>query len=141
MKKLNVLFFGLIFTGLLITAGCNFELTTANIADVKVCNNLNGNLCGNDVAVFGPSDPQIVISCKLKNAPSGTLVTFTWKYVEGDPIIIDQVTLDSEDRGTNLDLHSSLSRPNNGWPTGKYAVEISIGSNDASPEVKNFEVR
>lgn len=120
---------------------CNLEFTTANVADVKVCEELNGNLCNSDHAVLSTAANEISASCKLKNAPSDTRITFTWKYLEGSPIIIDEVTLDSGDKGSNLDLNSTLSRPNNGWPAGKYAVEIRIGENDKSPEIKTFEIR
>ncbi|MFC2106827.1 hypothetical protein ACFLRY_00680 [Bacteroidota bacterium] len=125
----------------LFLTGCDFEVTTANIKDVKVCDRLSGELCGQDSPIFMSRDPQIFVSCKLKNAPENTIVTFIWKYVEGDPIIIDKVTVNSSDQGLNLDLNSSLSRPNNGWPTGKYEVEIRVGGTDGSPEVKSFEVR
>lgn len=140
MKTLLKTSLALILGGLILVS-CNLEFTTANIADVKVCEDLNGNLCNSDQAVLSRSSNQISTSCKLKNAPPNTLVTFTWKYLENSPIVIDEVTLNSGDEGSNLDLNSTLSRPNNGWPTGKYAVEIRIGENDKSPEIKNFEIR
>ncbi|MCF8234422.1 MAG: hypothetical protein K9G67_03840 [Bacteroidales bacterium] len=140
MKTLQQISMALILGGLMLTS-CNLEFTTANIADVKVCDELNGNLCNSDHAVLSTTANQISTSCKLKNAPPNTMVTFTWKYLENNPIIIDEVTVNSGDEGSNLDLNSTLSRPNNGWPRGKYAVEIRIGEKDKSPEIKNFEIR
>ncbi len=140
MKKLFYLVLILIL-GYFAFQGCEFEVTTANISDVKMCTNFNGSLCNDDVPVFNTSEGSLYASCKLKNAPENTQVTFTWKYLEGQALVIDQVTLNSADKGINLDLHTSLSRPNNGWPQGKYAVEIAIGNNDTDPEVKHFEIR
>jgi len=138
MKKISLI---LPVIMMLITASCEFDFSTANISDVRVCTSMSGNLCGNDNSTLSISTQNIFVSCKLKNAPPDTKVKFTWKYVEGEPLVIDEVVLNSEDRGTNLDLHSSLSRPYNGWPKGKYAVEIRIGGNDDTPEVKNFQIR
>lgn len=140
MKNLKNYFVVLILAGLTFSS-CNFEFTTAHVTDIKICEQLNGSLCNNDNPVLSTNAPEISVSCELKNAPSNTMVTFTWKYLEDTPLVIDEVTLNSADRGTNLDLNSTLSRPYNGWPTGKYAVEISIGSDDKSPEVKHFEIR
>lgn len=138
MKKISLI---LPVIMMLITASCEFDFSTANISDIKVCTSMSGNLCGNDNSTLSTSTQNIFVSCKLKNAPADTKVKFTWKYVEAEPLTIDEVVLNSEDRGTNLDLHSSLSRPYNGWPKGKYAVEIRIGENDDSPETKKFEIR
>lgn len=125
----------------ILLTSCEFEVTTANIKDIKTCVFLSDDLCDQEDPVFNPSDPQIYVSCKLKNAPDNTLVTFVWTYVEGDPIIIDEVTLNSSDYGIDVDMSSSLSRPNNGWPIGKYEVVIEIGNHDSSPQIKPFEVR
>lgn len=123
----------------MLVASCEFEVSTARINDIKVCTNLAGELCDQDLPVFHPNDPQIIVSCKLSNAPSDTEITFVWKYIEGDELVIDQVILNSSDYGTDVDMHSRLSKPNNGWPMGKYQVEILLG-NDA-PLVKTFKVQ
>ncbi len=129
------------FAGIILTS-CEFEVTTAHINDIKTCVYLSGDLCDSENLTFNTNDPQIYVSCKLKNAPENTLVTFIWTYVEGDnPIIIDKVTLNSSDYGIDVDMNSNLSRPNNGWPIGKYEIIIKIGNNDSTPHVKTFEVK
>ena len=140
MKK-SVRIFSLLIVVSLFFASCEFEVTTASINDIKVCANLNGDLCGQDAPVFHPNDPQIAASCKLKNAPDNTRVTFVWKYVEGEPITIDQVTLNSSDYGINVDMNSRLSKPTNGWPVGKYQVEIVLNDNSDNPQIKEFIVQ
>lgn len=139
MKKLYYLLVVIVATSFI--ASCNFELTTANVDDIKICDNLSGSLCDSDNAILSTAVDAISVSCKLKNAPENTMVTFTWKYIENDPLVIDEVIVNSGNKGTNLDLNSTLSRPYNGWPKGKYEVVISIGENDSSPETKKFEIQ
>lgn len=134
-------FLGFTLMASIILTSCEFEVTTAHIKDVKTCVYISGDLCDQENSVFNPNDPQIYVSCKLRNAPENTLVTFVWTYVEGNPIVIDEITLNSSDYGINVDMNSSLSRPNNGWPKGNYEVVIKIGDNDGSPKVKTFKVR
>ena len=92
MKK-SFRIFSLLMVMSMLFASCEFEVSTARINDIKVCSNLSGELCDQDSPVFHTNDPQIVVSCKLNNAPSDTKVTFVWKYVEGDEIVIDQTVL------------------------------------------------
>jgi len=140
MKKVNYL---IAFTAIIAfsVVSCNIELNSAHVEDIKICDDLSGNLCNNDHAVIMTTAGDVSVSCKLKNAPNNTMVVFTWKYMEGQPLVIDEVTLNSGTEGTNLDLNSTLSRPYNGWPTGRYAVEIKIGENDKDPVIKNFEIQ
>lgn len=120
--------------------GCDFEFSTANLSDIQICDQLQGALCGADSPALSINTPQICVSCKLKNAPPDTKVKFIWKYMEGESVVIDEVIMNTADKGMSLDLHSTLSRPYNGWPKGKYAVEISIGEKGDNPEVKRFEI-
>lgn len=123
-------------------SGCDFEFSSASISDIKMCNQLDGDLCGENTTIFHPNATNIVASCKLKYAPPETQITFTWIYTENpEEIIIDAVTLNTYDKGSNLDLHTSLSRPNNGWPKGSYKVEIKIGEIENSLKTIEFEVQ
>ncbi len=139
--KSNPLFIGIITMFILLNS-CEFSVTTANVENVKMCKTLDGELCDNSLSVFTPEDNYIYISCNLNNAPDNTVVTFLWKYMDQEePIIIDEVSLSSSDMGTNLNLSSNLSRPYNGWPTGKYEVEIIIEESQRKPLIQKFEVR
>jgi hypothetical protein len=140
MMKFKMKSFALVILMTILGGGCEFEFSTANVSDIQICDQLQGQLCGADNASLFANTPQICVSCKLKNAPQDTKVKFVWKYLEGDPVVIDEVILNTADKGMSLDLHSTLSRPYNGWPKGKYAVEVSIGENGDSPKVKRFEI-
>lgn len=121
---------------------CEYSVTTAHIENITTCVTMEGEICKSSVSIFSPLDKIIYVSCELKNAPQNTLVTFIWKYTDGkDPIIIDKITLNSSDIGINVDLSSSLSIPYNGWPIGKYEIDISIDGQNNNPIVKYFEVR
>lgn len=132
----------LLVLAIMLITSCEFEVTTAHIEDITICTALDGDICESNTPIISSSDPNIYVSCKLKNAPQNTIVTFIWKYTDGeDPIIIDEITLNSSDIGVNVDLNSSLSKPYNGWPNGKYEVEISIDGDENDPRIKYFEVR
>ena len=76
---------------------CNFEVTTSNVSEIRICEDLSGNLCGEDQTALFSNAPQICASCNLNNAPSNTLVTFTWKYMEEPQLVIDEVTINNTD--------------------------------------------
>lgn len=133
-----VIFISIIFT----LSSCEFNITTAHVENIKVCSYLEGKLCTANTPVFGTKVPVIYASCNLKNAPENTLVTFVWKYtINDDTIVIDELTLNSSDKGINLDLNCSLSKPYNDWPVGSYEVNVIIVDSHKEPKVRYFEVR
>ena len=138
MKKvlvLSVLFLG----AALFLSNCN--VSTANISDVKMCENIDGNQCPEDNPVFSTNTPNIYCSVKVNNAPEGTNVKFSWNYLGEEIVHIDEVTLTVPGGGTNFDMQSSLSIPNNGWPVGNYEVVIDLGTDNSEPTVKKFQVQ
>ncbi len=139
MKKL--IRFSFLLIGMALLHSCDFEFSTASIQDIKVCSQLEGQLCGESSATITPNAAEIFVSCELIFAPPETDIRFVWKYLEGEELTIDAITLNTGNEGSNLELHSSLNRPNNGWPAGKYAVDIMIGTDESSVKTVNFEVR
>lgn len=117
------------------------SVTTANIDDVKVCTSISDNQCPSDNPVFNTNTPEIFISCHLNNAPENTEVEFAWFYYGQQKIAIDAVKLSSGSKIGTLNLQSSLSKPSNGWPQGKYEVVLSIVGFDKEPFVKTFSVQ
>lgn len=141
MKKryyVLIIILGLLFY-LVYTGGCEFS--TASISDVKVCTSMNGNICSNDNDVISGNPAAIYVSCKLKYAPEATDVKFTWYYYGQTKFQIAEVSMNSGSKGSNLDLHSNLSRPNNGWPSGDYEVVIQIMVEGKDPIVKKFTIQ
>lgn len=140
MKKKYIFIIILIVIAFLIyNGGCEFS--TAKVSDAKVCTIMNSDLCDQDNIVLTGNPAEIYASCKLKNAPADTKIKFTWYYFGQTKTEITNVILDSADKGTELNLHSSLSRPTNGWPTGKYEVEIQIMVDSTDPLIKSFEIQ
>ncbi len=140
MKKSIFILFCSICISLLFSA-CEINLSTARITDVKMCTSLSDNQCLADNNSFTTNEAEIYISCTLKNAPENTDVQFSWLYMaQQDPFTIDQVVLSSGDQLGSLQLQSSLSKPNNGWPRGAYEVQIQIMGTEKAVIVKQFIV-
>jgi len=118
---------------------CNFS--TANISDIKVCSSINDNQCTTDKAIFNTNTPEIFVSCHLNNPPQNTQVEFAWFYLGDKRIPIDSVVLSSGENIGKLNLNSSLSKPNNGWPTGDYEIVITLLETEKEPLTKQFEVQ
>jgi hypothetical protein len=121
--------------------GCEFNVSTAKVADAKICTSLSGDLCNNDNPVISPNTREIYASCLLKNATENTKVKFSWVYYGNTKIDIDNVTLNSGNKIGNLNLHSSLSRPTKGWPKGEYEVVIQVQTDNAEPVTKQFSIK
>lgn len=122
---------------LVVAASCN--VTTAKLADLKMCKSLaDGNVCASDVAVFATTDPEIFASAALKHAPADTKIVVVWRYLEGAGVEIDSVTLTTKEGSTSM--QSSLSRPDKGWPKGKYEVTMQIQADNKPLMKKPFAV-
>jgi len=121
-------------------SGCQCSVSTAKVSDVKVCTSLNGNLCDQDNTVLPTSAPTIYASCLLKYSVADTKVKFTWLYYGETKIEIDNVVLNTGDKAGNIEMHSSLSQPTNGWPKGIYEVVIEVQTDNAKPVVKQFNI-
>ncbi len=139
MKKITRLIS--VFFLLLFLSACEFNVSTARITDVKMCTRISNNQCASDNPTFTRSTPEIYISCHLKNAPENTKVRFDWNYYGQKKFTIRSVELNSGNRTGTLNLQSSLSRPNNGWPVGEYEVVITLVGLDKDPVVKKFTVQ
>ena len=141
MKKRHyLLIFIAAFIALMVyTGGCEFS--SASISDGKVCTTMNGNLCSSDNPIITGNPSDIYASCNLKYAPESTDIRFSWYYYGQSKIEIDQVTINSGTNGSDLDVFSSLSRPDNGWPTGDYEVVIELMVEGKDPIVKKFQMQ
>jgi len=141
MKKFFKYFLLIIVALIVLAIVFDIDLNSANIQNVQLCENLAGDLCGGDQTFFQTNSPQIVVSCELKNPPTDTKVEFTWNYLSNGITKIDAVTLNSGDHIGTVNMHSSLSRPNNGWPVGDYEVVIRILDTDKEAISKKFYVK
>lgn len=141
MKKFFKYLLLIIVALIVIVIVFDVDLNSAHIENVQACTSLAGDQCGGDQTFFQINSPQVVVSCELKNPPTDTKVEFTWNYLSNGITKIDAVTLNSGDKIGTVNMHSSLSRPNNGWPQGDYEVVIKILETDKEPVVKKFYVK
>ncbi len=107
--------------------GCEGEVSvsTANFKDLQSASTINDDNTPKDVTnIFNPDSPIIYITGIVKNAPDGTDIMATWIYSESD-FVIAEISLDLTHINENFKF--SLSRPDNGFPEGKYEVKLWIG--------------
>lgn len=142
MKKRTIVILAILAIVIFIVAkgGCEFNVSTAKVGDVSVCTALSGDLCNADNPVLSTLTNDIYISCVLNYSVSETKVKFSWYYYGDTKMEIDNVVLNTGDNIGKQNLHSSLSRPNNGWPTGVYEVVIQVQTDNAEPVVKQFSI-
>ncbi len=136
MKKSSFLILFL-FTIPIFISNCN--ISTANISDIKVCDNIHELQCPSDNPVFSCSTPVIYVSCILKNAPAGTPVKFALYYVPQGDEAIAEITIESKPGSTN-EIYSEFSAPDIGWHAGAYKVVLSVDTDNSEPISKTFKV-
>jgi len=131
MKKNNVLVVMMLVLVLAVCAAlpaCN--VSTANLSDVKLCSEKSDGGCSSDAATFPVSTATLYCSAVLKNAPSGTKVTFVWKH-DGT----DLGTADVEATGGNVIGNMSI---NGALEPGSYSVTVKLNSDNSTPITKQF---
>ncbi len=129
IKNISVLFAIL----LAVSAGIFFQacnVSTANLSDIKLCNTKSDAGCSSDAATFPVTSEAIYCSANVKNAPSGTKVTFLWKH-DGKEL----GTADVETSGGTVLGHMTI---NGALEPGKYSVTVKLNSDNSTPTTKEF---
>lgn len=134
MKKVIIMV--LVIVGALSMQACS--VSTASISDVKTCQELSGDTCGEDQPEISADAPAIYLSGRLNDAPKDTELVITWRYLT-DEQDIDSVTLTTEEAGSGP-FSSSLKMPDNGWPSGEYEVVLDLGIDNSEPVHKEFNI-
>lgn len=121
----------LVFGVSAVIPACN--VSTANLSDVKLCTEKNSSgVCDSDASTFPASTPVIYCSANLKNAPSGTKVTFEWKH--------SGQSLGKADVETSSGTVSSNFTTNGAVEPGSYSVTVKINTDNATPITKEFTI-
>lgn len=77
---------------------------------------------------FDALSPEIHAVVRLKNVKAGSELKGSWIAVDAidEPnYVIKSYTLDLKDKG-DVTAHFTISRPTNGWPSGKYKLDLHI---------------
>lgn len=101
-----------------------------HFADVTVSDSEDGDATG----TFAPATPKIFVRAGLVDVARGSKVSSDWIAEDTGGVApvnykIDSVTLDIG-MLTNV-VTVSLSKPNAGWPVGRYRVDLLIDGNVA----------
>lgn len=112
----------------LLFQACN--VSTANLSDIKLCNTKSDAGCTSDASSFPVTSEAIYCSATVKNAPSGTKVSFVWKH---DGKELGQA--DVETSGGVVLGHMTI---NGALEPGKYSVTVKLNSDNSTPTTKEF---
>ena len=122
------------------TGGTTGTTGTTGTATVKVTDVTLGRAIGGDKAIsdstdkFRPNDTIYASVTTDGSAPSATLRA-RWTFEDGQTVDESTRTIAPSNR-ERTEFH--ISKPN-GWPAGKYKVEVFL--NDQSAGTKSFEVK
>ncbi len=127
---------------LLAAAACrgNVANNTAGTAGVRVTDVTLGRSVGGDKAItdrtdtFKPNDTIYASVATEGSAPSATLRA-KWSFEDGQLVDESTRTIAPNNR-ERTEFH--ISKPD-GWPAGKYKVEVFL--NDQSADTKSFDIR
>ncbi len=112
-------------------------LAGKNIEDLYMALDHNGQP-GESSEGFGPDDRRIHSVAKLKAAPPGTKVRFSWWIVSAQGAENEKLQdLDYTTKQADEVVHSHVGLPND-WPPGKYKVDVYV--NDSLDKTINFTV-
>jgi hypothetical protein len=85
---------------------------------------------GKRVSAFTPRSPFVYVMFTLADAPRGTLVRCLWFAEKVEVVPPDYKLYEAQVRmgGGGVDNQGNcwISRPNNGWPVGRYRVELYV---------------
>jgi hypothetical protein len=128
----------------MMSAACNRggadNTGTASNTALRVTDVTLGRAVGGDKAItdrtetFQPND-TIYASVATEGSASSATLRARWTFEDGQVVDESTRTIASNNR-ERTEFH--ISKPN-GWPAGKYKLEVFL--DDRSVETKNFEVR
>lgn len=109
--------FGLLFTSPL--------FASPHFTDIVVSDSEEGDA----VDTFAPTTAKIFVHADMFDVAKGAKMTGAWIAVDTHGAAPPNYKIDSADLVADGNINTvtySLSRPNKGWPVGKYRVELSV---------------
>jgi len=120
----------LMATALVFSAGCGKQASapsspsTAGLSEATMCKNFNNETgAGDNITVFVRSDPWIMCSVKLSDAPSGTSVQAVWFYEGNQRRSETQVASGTKYLGFKVQPKNFRSNATR-FDAGDYAVKL-----------------
>ena len=128
-NRIAFVLFGLLFAT---AAVCAPHLEGLAVSDSKD---------GDAMDSFPPTTPKIFGHADLVDVPSGAKIVVSWIAVDTKGVAPPNYKIDSAEFTAGMLTNTAtfnLSKPNNGWPIGKYRVDVTIDGKPAGSE--KFEI-
>ncbi len=135
MRTLRIVVWTVLVGGILTSPGCQCQFSTANLQNVRMAKDKDGN---QPTTVFAPTDTFHCV-LNLANAPDDTVVKSVWTAVKvaGDTPENHKID-EAEIKQGSGSVDFKLSMPNP-WPVGKYKVDLYL--NGTLKQTLEFEVK
>jgi hypothetical protein len=118
----SILFKSSMLLGLLLAAPL---YAAPHFSDIVVSDSKDGDATD----TFAPSTAKIFVHAEMADIDKGAKMTGTWIAVDTHGAAPPNYKIDSSDLvadGVVNTVTYSLSKPNKGWPIGKYRVELAV---------------
>lgn len=133
--KNTVLLAALALSIVFILSGCITITSNENLVAQITDNTMALEVDEETFEVITPSDifkqdtQTIYLVTQVESAPKGTMIKAEWYYLDDEVFI---TSTDVEPIYQSQPLLFSLSKPDNGWPKGKYQVILYINDENAT---------
>lgn len=137
LKTISIVVGVLLTLFVLVVCSGEVSYTSTKIENAQSASNIDENTYKplDFISTFAVDSPMIFVTATINNAPEDTVIKAVWIYNEND-YIIAQVELELTE--VNQNVVFDLSKPIDGFPTGKYEVKLYI--DDEYDKSVKFEV-
>ena len=107
-----------------------------------VCTYNSLHECREPESTFPATTSNIMVNANLENVVVGTTIGIQWIYQEGEldgAVKIADTTFKKPDESITS-MYAILSRPDNGWPEGKYEVVLTSDESNVEPFSLDFSI-
>ena len=138
----------LLAAAMLACTSCKSKKLNEETMGTHVCKDVQNDACIGETDKFDASSPVVHVTYKTKDLPkNGDTYSIAWisedvgSAAPANTTIatVNEPVSDMQSGVQSYTVNSKLTKPTNGWPVGKYRVEIKLG--DKTVTTAHFSVQ